>query len=120
MFAVGDDDQTIYGYAGATPRWLVDFGRWFPGAALHSLEVNYRCPAPVVTAAVEPAHPQRRAGRQGDPGAAGGRAGPTDRSGRALIVRGEPRARRPAAADRVAELLEWRGRRPARWPSWPG
>src|SRR5471032_154796 len=51
VFAVGDDDQTIYGYAGATPRWLVDFGRWFPGAGLHSLEVNYRCPAPVVKAA---------------------------------------------------------------------
>jgi DNA helicase-2/ATP-dependent DNA helicase PcrA len=51
VFAVGDDDQTIYGYAGATPRWLVDFGRWFPGAALRSLEVNYRCPEPVVRAA---------------------------------------------------------------------
>jgi len=51
VFAVGDDDQTIYGYAGATPRWLVDFGLWFPGAALHSLEVNYRCPTAVVTAA---------------------------------------------------------------------
>ncbi len=51
VFAVGDDDQTIYGYAGATPRWLVDFGTWFPGAAMRSLEVNYRCPAPVVTAA---------------------------------------------------------------------
>lgn len=51
VFAVGDDDQTIYGYAGATPRWLVNFGHWFPGAAMHSLEVNYRCPARVVTAA---------------------------------------------------------------------
>ena len=51
VFAVGDDDQTIYGYAGATPRWLVDFERWFPGSALHSLEVNYRCPPAVVTAA---------------------------------------------------------------------
>ncbi|MGD0945167.1 MAG: ATP-dependent DNA helicase UvrD2 [Acidimicrobiales bacterium] len=51
VFAVGDDDQTIYGYAGATPRWLVDFGHWFPGATLHSLEVNYRCPGPVVAAA---------------------------------------------------------------------
>jgi DNA helicase-2/ATP-dependent DNA helicase PcrA len=51
VFGVGDDDQTIYGYAGATPRWLVDFGRWFPGSAMHSLEVNYRCPGPVVTAA---------------------------------------------------------------------
>ena len=51
VFAVGDDDQTIYGYAGATPRWLVDFNRWFPGSADHHLEVNYRCPAPVVSAA---------------------------------------------------------------------
>ncbi len=51
VFGVGDDDQTIYGYAGATPRWLVDFDRWFPGSADHPLEVNYRCPAPVVMAA---------------------------------------------------------------------
>ena len=51
VYGVGDDDQTIYGYAGATPRWLVDFTNWFPGAATHSLEVNYRCPPPVVTAA---------------------------------------------------------------------
>ena len=52
VFAVGDDDQTIYGYAGATPRWLVDLDQYFPGARSHALEVNYRCPAPVVTAAV--------------------------------------------------------------------
>jgi DNA helicase-2/ATP-dependent DNA helicase PcrA len=51
VFGVGDDDQTIYGYAGATPRWLVDFAEWFPGGSSHALEVNYRCPAPVVTAA---------------------------------------------------------------------
>lgn len=25
IFAVGDDDQTIYGYSGATPEWLVQF-----------------------------------------------------------------------------------------------
>ena len=51
VFAVGDDDQTIYGYAGASPEWLVGFQRWFPGSAEHALEVNYRCAAPVVTAA---------------------------------------------------------------------
>ncbi|MEL7209387.1 MAG: UvrD-helicase domain-containing protein, partial [Actinomycetota bacterium] len=33
VFAVGDDDQTIYGYSGASPEWLVDFDRFFPGAA---------------------------------------------------------------------------------------
>jgi ATP-dependent DNA helicase UvrD/PcrA len=51
VFAVGDDDQTIYGYAGATPRWLVDYERWFPGSSVHTLEVNYRCPPAVITAA---------------------------------------------------------------------
>ncbi|MGH8927719.1 MAG: ATP-dependent DNA helicase UvrD2 [Acidimicrobiia bacterium] len=52
VFAVGDDDQTIYGYAGATPEWLVRFADFFPGSASYALEVNYRCPAPVVKAAV--------------------------------------------------------------------
>jgi DNA helicase II / ATP-dependent DNA helicase PcrA len=51
VFAVGDDDQTIYSYAGASPVHLVDFDRWFPGAAHHALEVNYRCPPDVVAAA---------------------------------------------------------------------
>ena len=51
VFAVGDDDQTIYSYAGATPEHLTAFDRWFPGASFHALEVNYRCPAPVVDAA---------------------------------------------------------------------
>src|SRR5690606_33884700 len=51
VFGVGDDDQTIYGYNGADPAWLIDYGRWFPGAASHPLEVNYRCPAGVVEVA---------------------------------------------------------------------
>ena len=51
MFGVGDDDQTIYGYNGADPGWLIDFDRWFPGAGDHPLEVNYRCPAGVVEVA---------------------------------------------------------------------
>jgi len=51
VFGVGDDDQTIYGYSGASPAWLIDFGRYFPTAGEHPLEVNYRCPVPVVDAA---------------------------------------------------------------------
>jgi len=51
VFGVGDDDQTIYSYAGATPDYLVRFDRWFPGAAHHALEVNHRCPPAVVEAA---------------------------------------------------------------------
>jgi DNA helicase-2/ATP-dependent DNA helicase PcrA len=51
VFGVGDDDQTIYGYAGADPGYLVDFSQLFPGAHAHALEVNYRCPQGIVTAA---------------------------------------------------------------------
>jgi len=51
VFGVGDDDQVIYGHAGASPRFLTEFGTYFPGADEHALEVNYRCPAPVVDAA---------------------------------------------------------------------
>jgi DNA helicase-2/ATP-dependent DNA helicase PcrA len=50
-FGVGDDDQVIYGYSGATPEFLIGFPRYFPGAAHHPLEVNYRCPPSVVAAA---------------------------------------------------------------------
>ena len=49
-FGVGDDDQTIYGYNGADPGWLIDYASLFPGAGDHPLEVNYRCPGDVVVA----------------------------------------------------------------------
>lgn len=52
VFGVGDDDQVIYGYAGADPGYLIDFEALFPGAGFHALEVNYRSPSDVVEAAV--------------------------------------------------------------------
>jgi DNA helicase-2/ATP-dependent DNA helicase PcrA len=51
VFGVGDDDQVIYSYAGATPEYLIEYGRYFPGAAEYALEVNYRCPPAIVEAA---------------------------------------------------------------------
>ena len=51
VFGVGDDDQVIYGHAGADPTFLVHFAERFPGAADHRLEVNYRCPVAVIDAA---------------------------------------------------------------------
>jgi DNA helicase-2/ATP-dependent DNA helicase PcrA len=51
VFGVGDDDQVIYGYAGADPGFLIDFERWFPGAANYDLKVNYRCPPAIVRGA---------------------------------------------------------------------
>jgi len=53
VFGVGDDDQCIYGHAGADPQFLIDYPRYFPGAEEHALEVNYRCPVPVTAAASE-------------------------------------------------------------------
>ena len=65
VFAVGDDDQTIYGYAGASPQWLIDFDKYFPGAARHHLNVNYRCPSPVIDAAINLlSHNRRRIDKQ--------------------------------------------------------
>lgn len=51
VFGVGDDDQVVYGHAGADPAFLIDFAALFPAAAAHPLTVNYRCPVEVVDGA---------------------------------------------------------------------
>src|SRR3546814_3111099 len=50
VWAVGDDDQSLYGWRGADVRYAVDFTRHFPGAMTYVLSRNYRCP-PVIVAA---------------------------------------------------------------------
>jgi DNA helicase II / ATP-dependent DNA helicase PcrA len=42
LCVVGDDYQTIYGFTGASPSYLLDFGRRFPDAGIVTLEENYR------------------------------------------------------------------------------
>lgn len=39
---VGDDDQTIYRFTGASPAYLTGFKRHFPGARTIALTTNYR------------------------------------------------------------------------------
>jgi DNA helicase-2/ATP-dependent DNA helicase PcrA len=51
VFGVGDDDQVIYSYAGASPEYLIDYRTYFPGAAEYALETNYRCPPAIVDGA---------------------------------------------------------------------
>lgn len=69
VFGVGDDDQVIYGHAGADPSFLINFAGLFPGATDHPLEVNYRCPAEVVKQAGDLlSHNERRVPKAVRPG----------------------------------------------------
>ncbi len=42
LCAVGDDNQAIYGFTGASPSYLLALPQRFPGAAVVRLEQNYR------------------------------------------------------------------------------
>ena len=45
---VGDDDQTIYSFTGASSAYLTGFPREFPGATVVTLTRNYRSTGPVI------------------------------------------------------------------------
>jgi len=51
LTVVGDANQTIYSFTGATPQYLLDFSRRFPDAALIRLERDYRSTPQVVSLA---------------------------------------------------------------------
>ncbi len=52
ILLVGDDDQSIYGWRLADVRRVLGLDAVLPGLRRIDLEVNYRCPAPVVERAV--------------------------------------------------------------------
>lgn len=51
LTVVGDANQTIYSFTGATPRYLLDFSRRFPDATVQRLERDYRSTPQVVSLA---------------------------------------------------------------------
>lgn len=97
VYGVGDDDQVLYGYAGADPGFLIDYRRYFPGAAEYGLEVNYRCPSGVVDAVGRLLQHNRR------------RIAKTVRAGSGL--EGEPEVARVPASD----WAPWSVRRVQAW-----
>ena len=74
IFLVGDDDQSIYGWRLADVRRVLGLAARLPGLRRVDLEVNYRCPRPVVERAVRlVAHNRERFEKhvRPGPGAAG-------------------------------------------------
>jgi DNA helicase II / ATP-dependent DNA helicase PcrA len=51
LTVVGDANQTIYSFTGATPRYLLNFSRQFPEATVVRLERDYRSTPQVVSLA---------------------------------------------------------------------
>ncbi|WP_299556626.1 ATP-dependent DNA helicase UvrD2 [uncultured Mycolicibacterium sp.] len=51
LTVVGDANQTIYSFTGATPRYLLDFSRRYPDATVVRLERDYRSTPQVVSLA---------------------------------------------------------------------
>ena len=51
LWAVGDDDQTLYAFRASNVRYILEFATKYPGAQVHVLDRNYRSSPQIVQAA---------------------------------------------------------------------
>ena len=51
LFVVGDDDQSIYGFRGASPDIMLDFNKYYNDVKRIDLNINYRSTGNIVLAA---------------------------------------------------------------------
>jgi DNA helicase-2/ATP-dependent DNA helicase PcrA len=51
LWAVGDDDQTLYAFRASDVRYILEFATNYPGAEIHVLNRNYRSSPEIVEAA---------------------------------------------------------------------
>ncbi|HEV8063171.1 MAG TPA: ATP-dependent helicase, partial [Acidimicrobiales bacterium] len=100
VFGVGDDDQVIYSYAGASPEFLIEYDKYFPGSAAYALETNYRCPPSVVKGATTLlAFNRRRVAKTISP-----RQGRPDEPGTLVVEALGGPLQAPYVADEIAKL----------------
>ncbi|KJS47445.1 ATP-dependent helicase [Desulfosporosinus sp. BICA1-9] len=51
IFVVGDDDQSIFGFRAAEPKYLLEFEQTYPGAKILRMEQNFRSTPQIVEVA---------------------------------------------------------------------
>ena len=53
LFVVGDDAQSIYGFRGCDPKFILRFGKDFPGSETPPLAYSWRCPEKIMCDAIK-------------------------------------------------------------------